>query len=64
MIHTDNAGTLVLTFDHDLIQLIHKARAFEVDTTFKRVYSTLNEWELVIWYPGDNRRTFSASLWT
>jgi hypothetical protein len=56
VVHGPDRGVLVLTFDHYLIQLIHHALSFEVDTTFSRVYSDLNEWEIVIWYTGDNRR--------
>jgi hypothetical protein len=55
VVHGPNCGVLVLTFDHYLIQLIHHALSFEVDTTFSWVYSDLNEWEIVIWYTGDNR---------
>jgi hypothetical protein len=56
VVHGPDRGVLVLTFDNYLIQLIHNALSFEVDTTFSRVYSDLNEWEIVIWYTGDNRR--------
>jgi hypothetical protein len=56
VVHGPDRGVLVLTFDHYLIQLIHDALSFEVDTTFSRVYSDLNEWEIVIWSTGDNRR--------
>jgi hypothetical protein len=55
VIHSDAGSTLILTFNHFLIQLIHEAVSFEVDTTFKRTFGELNEWEIVIWYTGSNR---------
>lgn len=55
VVHGDDGGTLILTFDYYLIQLIHQAVSFEVDTTFKRAHGDLNEWEIVIWYSGSNR---------
>jgi hypothetical protein len=62
VVHGPDRGVLMITFDYHLIQLIHKALSFEVDTTFVCVLSDLNEWEIVIWYTGTNRRTCSRLL--
>lgn len=53
--NTPEGGVLILTFNYHFIQLIHTARSFEVDTTFKCAYGELNEWEIVIWHAGENR---------
>jgi hypothetical protein len=52
---------LILTFNYHFIQLIHKMTSFEVDTTFKHAHGELNQWELVIWYAGENRCTSTQS---
>jgi hypothetical protein len=55
IIITPAGGTIIYTFNSYLASLIHVALSFEVDTTFKRVFGSLNEWEIVIWYPAANR---------
>lgn len=55
VIHGDIDCTLILTFNYFLIQLIHDAISFEVNTIFRCTYGKLNEWEIVIWYTGTNR---------
>lgn len=57
-IATDEGGTIILTFNHYLIQLVHQVLYIEVDTTFKRVHGEFNEWEIVTWLKGENRRKF------
>lgn len=56
---TPEGGILIVTCEKYLLGLVHKAVAIQVDTTFKRVVGTqlggLNEWELVIWFPGAER---------
>ena|ERR1700729_2547432 len=63
VLHDDSGGILIITFEHFLAQLIHKALSFEVDTTFKRTHGDMNEWEIVIWYSGNNRCKTCNILW-
>ena len=49
-INTPDGGTLIFTCVPALLKLIHEVTSFECDVTFKRV-QTLNEWEMVIYYP-------------
>lgn len=61
VLHTPDGAILILTFQPFLASLVHEALSFQVDTTFKRVHGELNEWEIVIFYPGTNRRKVSIS---
>lgn len=49
-INMPDGGTLIFTCVPNLLKLIHEVTSFECDVTFKRV-QTLNEWEMVIYYP-------------
>ena len=49
-INTPNGGTVIFTCVPALIKLVHEVTSFECDVTFKQV-QTLNEWEMVIYYP-------------
>jgi hypothetical protein len=60
-ISTPDGGTIVFTCVPSLLALIHQVSAFECDVTFKRV-QTLNEWELVIYYPEVQRGMDSESI--
>lgn len=55
-IGTVHGGQIVITCDTYLAHLFHEARAFEVDTTFKRAVGVLNELEVVIWCGAAQRR--------
>ena len=44
-------GTLVFTANSFLLSRIHKAVFIHVDTTFKRTFGNMNEWEVVTWDP-------------
>jgi len=52
-----DGAILILTFQPFLVSLVHTALSFQVDTTFKRVRSELNEWEVTIFLTGTNRST-------
>lgn len=52
---TPNGGTLIFTFQYDLIAHIHLAYGLYIDTTFKRAIGHLKEVEIVMWLPSVNR---------
>lgn len=58
-IATPDGGTIVFTCIPSLLSLIHDVNSFECDVTFKRV-QTLNEWEMVIYYPPVQRGTVAV----
>jgi hypothetical protein len=42
-------GTIVFTANSFLLLCIHKADFIYVNTTFKRTFGNINEWEVVTW---------------
>ena len=60
-INMPDGGTLIFTCVPALLNLIQEVTSFECDVTFKRV-QTLNEWELVIYYPPIERGEQTVTL--
>jgi len=62
VVNSHENGILILHSTIHLIQLISQTTSFEV-TQHQRAHGELNEWELVIWYAGENRCTSIQSSW-
>lgn len=62
IITTPNGGTLIFTFQYDLIGHIHAAYGLYIDTTFKRAIGHLKEVEIVMWLPSVNHDRSCISL--
>lgn len=56
---------IIITVNPDLAELVHDASWIMVDTTFAVVHGTTNEWKLLIWLKGlDKRESLPYSILT
>jgi len=51
---------VIVTMLPMLAQLVHEVTSTQHDTTYKRVFGSFNEWEIVVWDPRLCRREFSS----
>ncbi|KAJ7024117.1 hypothetical protein C8F04DRAFT_1401328 [Mycena alexandri] len=66
-IHTVTMQTdmhVIITINPELALLVHDASWIMVDTTFAVVHGTTNEWKLLIWLSGLDKRTVIGRVWT
>ena len=47
---------IVVTVNSDLAMMVHEASWIMVDTTFAVVHGETNEWKLLIWLSGIDKR--------
>ncbi|KAJ7158444.1 hypothetical protein C8R46DRAFT_1289908 [Mycena filopes] len=55
---------VIITINADLAGMVHEASWIMVDTTFAVVHGTTNEWKLLIWLNGLDKRTVIGRVWT
>ncbi|KAJ7748352.1 hypothetical protein B0H16DRAFT_1888450 [Mycena metata] len=55
---------VIITINPELALLVHDASWIMVDTTFAVVHGTTNEWKLLIWLSGLDKRTVIGRVWT
>ncbi|KAJ7764042.1 hypothetical protein DFH07DRAFT_917018 [Mycena maculata] len=55
---------IIITINPDLAELVHDASWIMVDTTFTVVHGTTNEWKLLIWLKGLDKRTVIGRVWS
>ncbi|KAJ7653853.1 hypothetical protein B0H17DRAFT_1214515 [Mycena rosella] len=55
---------VIITINADLAALVHDASWIMVDTTFAVVHGSTNEWRLLIWLSGFDKRTVIGRVWT
>ncbi|KAJ7915276.1 hypothetical protein B0H13DRAFT_1610650, partial [Mycena leptocephala] len=55
---------IIITVNPDLAELVHDASWIMVDTTFAVVHGTTNEWKLLIWLKGMDKRTVIGRVWS
>ncbi|KAJ7779351.1 hypothetical protein DFH07DRAFT_950415 [Mycena maculata] len=55
---------IIITVNPDLAELVHDASWIMVDTTFAVVHGTTNEWKLLIWLKGLDKRTVIGRVWS
>ncbi|KAJ7677521.1 hypothetical protein B0H17DRAFT_1206935 [Mycena rosella] len=55
---------VIITINADLAALVHDASWIMVDTTFAVVHGSTNEWKLLIWLSGFDKRTVIGRVWT
>ncbi|KAJ6450516.1 hypothetical protein C8R45DRAFT_848984 [Mycena sanguinolenta] len=55
---------IIITVNPDLAEHVHDASWIMVDTTFAVVHGTMNEWKLLIWLNGLDKRTVVGRVWS
>ncbi|KAJ6615747.1 hypothetical protein B0H10DRAFT_1949633 [Mycena sp. CBHHK59/15] len=55
---------ITITVNLDLAELVHDASCIMVDTTFTVGHSTTDEWKLLIWLKGLDKRTVIRHVWS
>ncbi|KAJ7157483.1 hypothetical protein C8R46DRAFT_1294194 [Mycena filopes] len=55
---------VIITINPELAAMVHDASWIMVDTTFAVVHGTTNEWKLLIWLNGLDKRTVIGRVWT
>ncbi|KAJ7114462.1 hypothetical protein C8R44DRAFT_984424 [Mycena epipterygia] len=55
---------IIITVNSELAALVHDASWIMVDTTFAVVHGTTNEWKLLIWLNGLDKRTVIGRVWS
>ncbi|KAJ6611295.1 hypothetical protein B0H10DRAFT_1809895 [Mycena sp. CBHHK59/15] len=55
---------IIITVNPDLAELVHDASWIMVDMTFAVVHGTTDEWKLLIWLKGLDKRTVIGHVWS